>query len=195
MSKTSRNILKTLSLLTSIFIINGCMPKQADGTYPTTYSYHPYNKHPQHRPQETIREREISEQPWIHSGDSSSKVKEIVNLAIAQMGKTYLWGATGPERFDCSGLTTFVYKKNGISLPRTAIEQSKVGDKVTYDGLKKGDLIFFRSTKSSRISHTGIYLGNNLFIHASSAKGKVVESNLKSGYYRKNFQWGRRFTR
>jgi len=195
MSKTSRNILKTLSLLTSIFIINGCMPKQADGTYPTTYSYHPYNKHPKHRPTETIREREITEQPWIHSGDSSSKVKEIINLAIAQMGKTYQWGATGPERFDCSGFTTFVYKKNGISLPRTAMEQSKVGERVTYDGLKRGDLIFFRSTKSSRISHTGIYLGNNLFIHASSAKGKVIQSNLKSGYYRKNFQWGRRLTK
>jgi len=197
MSKTSKNILKTISLFTSIFIINGCMPKQADGTYPVTYSYHPYNKHPKHHHPQigTNRERELTEQPWIQSNSTSSKVNAIINLAIAQMGKTYQWGATGPERFDCSGFTTFVYKKNGISLPRTAIEQSKVGDRITYDGLKRGDLIFFRSTKSERISHTGIYLGNNLFIHASSAKGKVVQSNLKSGYYRKNFQWGRRFTK
>ena len=188
------NILKLISLFTSIFIINGCMAKQADGTYPTTYSYHPYNKNPKQRQSETAMEIN-TEQPWTQSSSTSPNINGIINLAMAQMGKRYKWAATGPDRFDCSGLTTFVYNKNGISLPRTSMAQSKVGDRVTYHNLKKGDLIFFSSTKSSRISHTGIYLGNNLFIHASSAKSKVVQSRLDSGYYKENFQWGRRFTK
>ena len=201
MSKTSRNILKIISILTSVFIINGCMPKNADGTYPSTYSYHPYNKNPnQHarhtqRPSSNRPEEVITQQQWTQSSPTSPKVNSMINLATAQMGKTYQWGATGPNRFDCSGFTTFVYKQNGISLPRTAQAQSEVGNRVTYNNLKEGDLIFFRSPKSSRISHTGIYLGKNMFIHASSAKHKVVKSRLDSGYYRENFQWGRRFVK
>ncbi len=199
MSKTSINILKAISLFTSIFIINGCMPKQADGTYPSTYSYHPYNKNPSQHAQHTQQTSSnrptevITGQPWIQSSPNSPKANGILNLATAQMGKTYQWGATGPDRFDCSGFTTFVYKKSGIPLPRTAQAQSEVGDRITYSNLKEGDLIFFRSPKSSRISHTGIYLGRNMFIHASSAKSKVVQSRLDSGYYKENFQWGRRF--
>ena len=193
MSKTS-NILKLISLFTSIFIIHGCMAKQADGTYPTTYSYHPYNKNPKQR--QTGIETEINqEQPWTQSSSTSPNVNGIINLAIAQMGKRYKWAATGPDTFDCSGFTSFVYKKNGITIPRTSTEQSKVGDRVTYGNLKEGDLVFFRSPKSSRISHTGIYLGSSLFIHASSAKSEVVQSRLDSGYYKENFQWGRRFTK
>ncbi|MCK5855108.1 MAG: C40 family peptidase [Sulfurovaceae bacterium] len=200
MSKTSKNIFKTISLFTSMFIINGCISKQADGTYPSTYSYHPYNKNPNYQQPSSTRPTEITtEQPWTQSTPSSPTSpmasNRIINLAIAQMGKTYQWAATGPDRFDCSGFTTFVYKKNGIPLPRTSIAQSEVGDRVTYNKLKEGDLIFFRSTKSSRISHTGIYLGKNLFIHASSAKNKVIQSRLDSGYYKENFQWGRRFTK
>ena len=198
MSKTSRNILKIISILTSVFIINGCMPKNADGTYPSTYSYHPYNKNPNqharvpssHRPVEVIRDER-----WIESGTNPIKANSIINLAVAQMGKTYQWGATGPDRFDCSGFTTFVYKQNGISLPRTAQAQSEVGERVAYPNLRRGDLVFFRSPKSSHISHTGIYLGNSMFIQASSAKDKVVQSRLDSGYYRENFQWGRRFVK
>jgi len=196
MSKTSKNILKTISLFTSIFIINGCMPKRADGTYPTTYSYHPYNKNPHARQSSSNRPEEIiKEDRWVESGNSSSNSNPIITLATAQMGKIYKWGATGPDTFDCSGFTTFVYKNNGISLPRTSTAQAEVGDMVTYDNLKKGDLLFFRSPKSSRVSHTGIYLGNSWFIHASSAKGKVVKSRLDSRYYKENFKWGRRFTK
>ena len=193
----SKNILKTIYLFTSIVVINGCMPKNADGTYPTTYSYHPYNKNPQsnnhHRPQSNRPATTIDEQPWIQSNTTSSKAKNILNLAVAQMGKKYKWAATGPDMFDCSGFTIFVYKKNGISLPRTAKAQSEVGERVEYQDLKEGDLIFFRSPRSSKISHTGIYLGRNQFIHASSAKKKVIRSRLDRGYYRENFQWGKRF--
>jgi cell wall-associated NlpC family hydrolase len=196
MQKISQNIRTTLTLLFSIFIINGCVAKNADGTYPTTYSYHPYNKNPQsnsNRPPSNRPPTTIGEQPWTQSNTTSPKVKSVLNLAVAQMGKTYKWAATGPDMFDCSGFTTFVYKENGISLPRTAQAQSEVGQRVNYQGLKEGDLIFFRSPQSSRISHTGIYLGNHQFIHASSSKKKVVRSRLNSGYYRENFQWGKRF--
>jgi len=200
MKKISQNILKTLPLLSSLFLLNGCVAKNEDGTYPTTYSYHPYNKnphstgHPSNRnPNSNRPPQNIEEQPWTQSNAITPKAKNILNLASAQMGKTYKWAATGPNMFDCSGFTTFVYKENGISLPRTAQAQSEVGQRVDYKSLKEGDLIFFSSPQSSKISHTGIYLGNNLFIHASSSKKKVIKSKLNSGYYRENFQWGKRF--
>ena len=196
MKKTSQNILKIISLLFSIFIINGCVAKNADGTYPTTYSYHPYNKNPHSSSPQTNNNqppKTIEEQPWTQSNSITPKANNILNLAMQQMGKRYQWAATGPNEFDCSGFTTFVYKKNGISLPRTAKAQSKEGEPVDYQHLKEGDLIFFRSKSNSMISHTGIYMGKNQFIHASSAKNKVIKSKLDHGYYRENFQWGRRF--
>jgi len=190
---TSKNILKSISLLSTILIINGCMPKNADGTYPVTYSYHPYNKHPTQIDSLNQPAKRVEEQPWIHSNAISPKINTILSLAVSQMGKPYKWASTGPDMFDCSGFTTFVYKQNGISLPRTAKAQSEEGERVSYENLKEGDLIFFRSPKSSRVSHTGIYLGKNMFIHASSSKNKVVQSRLDSGYYRENFKLGRRF--
>jgi len=194
MQNNSKKIQYITSILSILFVLTGCMPKQSDGTYPTTYSYHPYNKNPNSKQPSSTRPTDISTgEQWIQSNSITPKANSIINLAIAQMGKRYRWAATGPDTFDCSGFTTFVYKKNGISLPRTSTAQSEVGEKVTYSNLKKGDLIFFRSKNSSRISHTGIYLGNNLFIHASSAKKEVVQSKLDSGYYKENFQWGRRF--
>lgn len=196
MTKNPKNILYIILFIASLFLLTGCMPKQADGTYPTTYSYHPYNKNPKqnaNHPSSSRPTETTTGQQWTQSTPSSPKANHIINLAIAQMGKRYKWAATGPDTFDCSGFTTFVYKKNSISLPRTSTAQSEVGERVTYNNLKEGDLIFFRSPKSSRISHTGIYLGKNLFIHASSAKKEVVQSRLDSGYYKENFQWGRRF--
>jgi cell wall-associated NlpC family hydrolase len=119
---------------------------------------------------------------------------KIESFAKSQLGKRYQWGANGPYAFDCSGFTKFVYEQNGISLPRISREQAEVGRRIDFDHLQKGDLIFFDSEKSSGVSHTGIYLGENRFIHASSSKKRVTISHL-SGYYQKHFKWGRRVIR
>jgi cell wall-associated NlpC family hydrolase len=125
----------------------------------------------------------------------SSKSKNIINLAKKKLGKRYVWGAVGQRNtFDCSGLTSYVCKKNGIHIPRRAIEQSKYGKYVSRDHLKPGDLIFFDTSKRRKgyVNHVGIYIGNNKFIHASSAKKKVVITSLSKPFYSKRYKGARR---
>ena len=124
------------------------------------------------------------------------KQTRITALAKQKLGKPYVWGATGKNKFDCSGLTTYVYKKNGIHLPRRAIAQSKVGRYVSRNQLRPGDLIFFDTSKRRRgyVNHVGIYIGNGQFIHASSAKKRVVITSLNKPFYSQRFKGGRRVT-
>lgn len=128
-----------------------------------------------------------------HSKDSS-KSSKITSLAKKNLGKRYVWGATGRRgTFDCSGFTSYVYRKNGINIPRTSRNQAKYGKYVSRDKLQKGDLIFFDTSKRRRgyVNHVGIYLGNGKFIHASSAKRKVVVSRL-SKFYAQRYKGARR---
>ncbi len=127
-------------------------------------------------------------------GFSSKKSKKIIALAKQKLGKKYVWGATGERgTFDCSGLTKYVFSKNGINLPRTSLNQSKFGKYVSRAELKKGDLIFFDTSKERKgfVNHVGIYLGNGKFIHASSAKKKVVISRLNK-FYSSRYKGARR---
>lgn len=126
---------------------------------------------------------------------SSSKSSKITSLAKKKLGRRYVWGATGQKNtFDCSGFTKYVYKKNGINLPRRAIAQSKYGKYIPRKKLQKGDLIFFDTSKHRRgyVNHVGIYLGNGKFIHASSAKKKVVITSLNKRFYSQRYKGARR---
>jgi len=126
---------------------------------------------------------------------SSVKGKKLIAIAKKKLGRRYVWGATGQKNtFDCSGLTSYVCKKNGIKIPRRAIEQSKYGKYVSRKDLKPGDLIFFDTSKQRKgyVNHVGIYIGNNKFIHASSAKKKVIITSLNKPFYSKRFKLARR---
>ena len=92
-----------------------------------------------------------------------------VDTALAQVGKPYAWGGSGPNAFDCSGLTYFAYQAAGVQLPRTSRAQSTAGVPVAKGDLQPGDLIFFYSP----VSHEGMYSGNGLMVH-SSTYGKRV---------------------
>jgi len=130
----------------------------------------------------------------MFNGFGGKKGKNIINVAKTKLGKRYVWGAVGQRgTFDCSGFTSYVYKKNGINIPRTSINQSKFGKYVSRNNLKKGDLIFFDTSKRRKgyVNHVGIYLGNGKFIHASSAKKKVTISNL-SKFYAQRYVGARR---
>jgi cell wall-associated NlpC family hydrolase len=125
---------------------------------------------------------------------SAKKGKKIINDAKKKLGRRYVWGATGKrDTYDCSGFTSYVYKKNGINIPRTSINQSKFGKFVTRSNLKKGDLIFFDTSKRRKgyVNHVGIYMGDGKFIHASSAKKRVVVSKLAS-FYANRYKGARR---
>ncbi len=137
------------------------------------------------------KEEDEKEEGGSHS-HNSSKVEKIIAAARAQLGKPYVWGATGMSSFDCSGLTSYAFRQGGISLSRTAYAQGYgKGTKLTKSQLKRGDLVFFNTiSDSDRCDHVGIYLGDNQFIHASSGGKRVMISSL-SGYYERNFSWGR----
>jgi cell wall-associated NlpC family hydrolase len=128
----------------------------------------------------------------INTNYSSSKASSIINTAYSKMGKPYVWGAEGPNSFDCSGFTSYAFRHGaGISLPRTSIAQAGVGVSVSKGQLQPGDLVFFDSDRDGDISHVGIYVGGGQFIHASSSKGVTV-SSLNSAFYSSVYKGAKR---
>lgn len=122
-------------------------------------------------------------------------VNSVESRAKSFLGIPYVWGATGPYKFDCSGFTQWVYRDVGINIPRVSRDQARVGQFVQYENLQRGDMVFFDTKKkrTGRVSHVGIYLGDGNFIHASSAGKKVVIYNFnEKSFYKKRFLWGRR---
>lgn len=123
---------------------------------------------------------------------SSSRVQAVINMVKRQVGKPYVYGAAGPNSFDCSGLTYYCYKNAaGISLNRSSIGQASNGRYVSKSQLKPGDLVFFNSG-TNRIHHVGMYVGNGQFIHAPSPGKSVKYENLYSSYYVKGYVTARR---
>ncbi|MFD7664905.1 NlpC/P60 family protein [Streptomyces sp. NPDC059788] len=109
-------------------------------------------------------------------GSYGTKAAKALAFARAQMGKPYVWGATGPNSYDCSGLTQAAWKAAGVSLPRTTWDQVKAGDRVATQDLKPGDLVFFYDD----ISHVGMYIGDGKMIHAPKPGASV---RVESIYY------------
>jgi cell wall-associated NlpC family hydrolase len=124
----------------------------------------------------------------------SSSNKKLLPIAKTKLGKRYVWGAVGPKAFDCSGFTSYVYKKIGYNIPRTSRQQSKYGKSIKRSDLKPGDLIFFDTSKRREniINHVGIYVGDNKFIHASSAKKRVIITSLNKNFYSQRYKWAKR---
>ncbi|RII32528.1 NlpC/P60 family protein [Clostridium chromiireducens] len=119
-----------------------------------------------------------------------SKGTEVVNYAYKFLGKPYVYGAAGPNAFDCSGLTQFIYNKFGVNISRTTYTQVNEGIKVNRNELRAGDLVFFNTEGS--ISHVGIYIGNGEFIHAPRSGKPVMVSSLSDGYYSQRYATARR---
>ena len=111
----------------------------------------------------------------------------IVTSAKKHLGENYVWGGTKPNAFDCSGYMQYIYEKEGIEIPRTAYQQSKVGEYVERAELEKGDLLFFLTDKKRKIpiTHVGLYLGDDKFIHAASKKKGIIISSLSKSKYNK----------
>jgi cell wall-associated NlpC family hydrolase len=111
----------------------------------------------------------------------------VVSYALSFQGTPYTWGGETPEEgFDCSGFVQYVYARHGVRLPRTARQMA--GALPPLDGRSRlpGDLVFFNTT-GEPYSHVGIYIGNNAFVHSSSAKGGVIVSSLDKPYWVEHF--------
>jgi len=128
---------------------------------------------------------------------ASAKSNDVIGNMLLQsmdlIGIPYKWGGNTPDSgLDCSGFIRYIFKKSlGITLPRTAAEMSRLGKKVPLDQLEPGDLLFFNTLGGSRVSHIGMYLGNNQFIQ-SPRTGKSIEVTELSGYYREKLLGAKR---
>ncbi len=159
-----------LLLLLTILLITACKPP-----------HHPKN------PNYGIIKPKVTHTPSKKSLDKMVKKLQ---------GSPYVWAEEGPNNFDCSGFTYYMYGSMGIELPRVAREQAKVGKRIAAKDLRYGDLIFFATSgrSSKKITHVGMYLGDGWFTHASTVKHEVVYSNLfTSPYYKKRLRVCRRY--
>jgi len=152
-----------------VFLMTACKPN-------------PHPKHPHY---------EITKPKVITTPSKKSLSKMVKKL----QGSPYVWAEEGPNQFDCSGFTYYMYGSMGINIPRVAREQAKVGKKISMKQLQYGDLIFFATSRNRhKITHVGMYLGDGWFTHASTVKNEVVYSNLfTSPYYKKKLRVCRRY--
>ncbi len=116
-----------------------------------------------------------------------SRLGQLLARAQSLLGRPYAYAHAGPDRFDCSGLTSFLFRGLGLSLPRDAEGQMAIGTKVTRDELRPGDLVFFTTNGRGTVSHVGVYLFDGDFIHASSGRGRVTTSTMNQGYYDRRY--------
>ena len=128
----------------------------------------------------------------IAFAESRTPASDVVDVAASLIGRPYVWGAEGPNSFDCSGLTQYVFQKFDVDLPRRAVSQSKAGDSVGR-GLQRGDLLFFSSDAQRRlVTHVGIYEGSGRMIEASKSAGRVRRSHIDDAYWVERFMSARR---
>jgi len=124
---------------------------------------------------------------------TSNSIETTLDGALNLIGIRYRRGGSTPERgFDCSGFVDHVFREGlGVYLPRSAREMSKTGAPIAREELKPGDLVFFNTMRRT-FSHVGIYLGDNLFVHAPRTGGKVRIEDLTARYWIKHFNGARR---
>ena len=133
----------------------------------------------------------------VSSSSGSTSSGTSAGQALVEEGKKYLgvpyvWGGTSPSGFDCSGFVYYVYKQCGYSITRTATAQNSDGYYVSRSDLQPGDIVIFYNSAMTSIGHSGIYIGDGQFIHASSGSGKVIISSLSSTYYNTHYYSARR---
>jgi hypothetical protein len=117
--------------------------------------------------------------------------RDVVTTALAARGIRYRWGGASRGGFDCSGFTRYLFGRlRGIVLPHSASRQARHGQKVARDDLQPGDLVFFRTYRRG-ISHVGVYIGGNRFVHAANRRKDVRVDELK-GYYARRYVTARR---
>lgn len=154
---------------------------------------------------ERFRDRGIFQEFFIVSPQAHAVDKQpargtgYVRAAIVQRAESYLgipyrWGGVSPENgFDCSGLTMAVYDLVGLKLPRASHDQFAVGEPVRRSDLKKGDLVFFRTGGTNRVTHVGIFTGRGEFIHAPGKAKTIRRDSLDSDYFRRRYAGARSY--
>ena len=142
-------------------------------------------------PTKTETKTEKKKQETRSNPPVSEKGSTVVETAKKYLRAKYVYGASGPNSFDCSGFTSYVFKLHGVSLSRTAKGQYSNGTAVSRANLQPGDLVMF-GPSASGINHVGIYIGGGKIIHAENPSSGVTIDTINSGYYNKNYVGARR---
>ncbi|MCX7123336.1 MAG: C40 family peptidase [Gammaproteobacteria bacterium] len=190
------------------FLCFSLSPLSAVGTTPVKHhsAHHTAKKTPHHKSDKhRIKEKKAQKKNHFHKDKKHSIQKSIslnhassLNLgqvgvcttAKSQLGKPYEWGGDTPsDGFDCSGFSQYVYGKEGVKIPRTALAQYASLTPVRH--LENGDLVFFR-TFGRHVSHVGIYLGNGYFIHSPKTGERIRIDNIDEPYWHEHYAGARR---
>ena len=126
----------------------------------------------------------------------SQMADDVLLRAMAQIGTPYRWGGSSPQTgFDCSGLIGYVFNHSmNIKLPRSTTEMMQVkAPVIERNRLRSGDIVFFATNGGRRVSHAGIYVGDNRFVHAPSTGGKVRIDRLDAPYWSKAYLQAKRY--
>ena len=135
--------------------------------------------------------------PYITKAEIVASTPNKIGTSVASdaykyLGYRYVYGTAGPSTFDCSGFTSYLYKKYGVSLPRSSNSQGTFGTYVEKSNLIPGDILCFSNRKDRKINHVGVYVGDGNFIHASTSTRGVVLDNLSENYYINHYVTARR---
>ena len=129
------------------------------------------------RSRETTSSSSTETSAPVVDGNTSDRVQGAINAAMAKVGSRYVWGTSGPDTFDCSGLTSYAYRQVGITLSRSSKAQySGAGRKVSLSEIKPGDLVFYYSP----VSHVALYIGGGKIVHAANPRSGVNVAGLNS---------------
>lgn len=135
----------------------------------------------------------VSEDEEDEFTDNGINKQEMMDFVMDWLGTPYKFAADSKRRIDCSAFTRRAFRHAlNIEIPRTAYYQYQYGDKIERSDLEFGDMVFFKTRNYSSITHVGIFLGDDLFVHASSSDGVTV-SSLNSSYYSRKYRGARRF--
>jgi len=174
------------------------------GLYKVRFGDFP-SKETARRKAEGLRASGVIDGYYIVSPDDYAAVKqkkygrrylrdEIVKTAKSFIGLPYRWGGSSSDYgFDCSGLSMTAYHLNGLNLPRSSKEQYRVGVPVKRSQLLRGDLVFFAISKGRKVSHVGIYAGDDTFIHAPGRRKRVRIDSLSNRYFKSRYVGARTY--
>lgn len=139
----------------------------------------------------------VEESNTFALSDDNTTRNTLIKEAKKLTGSNYKYGGTSPKGFDCSGFTSYVYNKAGMSIPRSSSAQAQKGTKITQGAAQPGDLLFFRFKKKDNISHVAMVVSNDKdgmqIIHSTSSKGVIIEEISVSKYWQEKLLFGRRY--
>jgi len=115
---------------------------------------------------------------------SANGGEQIAELAMSLVGSPYSYGGEDPSGFDCSGLVFYSFAQTGVAVPRTSMQQYRAARKIGLDDAEAGDIVFFQD--QVQLSHVGVYVGDDMFVHAPASGRRVSLASLSAPYYQRH---------